>query len=214
MSRSTSPPVDPRAAYFDGIADRWDDWEDLPDLAARLASGLAELAVGRDERVLDVGCGTGNLTLALTRWLAPAGRIVAVDISPRMVERARAKVGDRRVTWHVAAADRLPLAAASIDRAICLSVWPHVSDRGATAAELRRVLRPGGALHVWHLASRERINDVHADAHAPAIRHDVLPSGAESARLLRETGFLVGTVVDDEQRYLITASRPDPPSAG
>jgi ubiquinone/menaquinone biosynthesis C-methylase UbiE len=194
----------PKTAFFDGIADRWDGWEDLAAMNAKLAAGLEELGVGADETVLDVGCGTGNLTRALLGRLSPAGRVVAVDISPRMIAVARRKVSDPRVAWHAADAARLPLGDASCDRAICCAVWPHFDDRAAAAVELRRVLRPEGRLHVWHLVPRGRVNEIHASA-GEAVRRDALAPADETARLLAGLGFAVTAAVDDGLRYLVTA---------
>ena len=196
----------PRAAFFDGIAEKWDGWEDLDALARKLAAGLDELGVGKGELVLDVGCGTGNLTRALLERLSEDGRVVAVDISPRMVEVAKRKVADARVVWRVADARSLPLPDASCDRVICYSVWPHFEEREAVAAELRRVLRPGGRLHVWHLISREKINEIHASA-GEAVRGDVLSPAAETAALISRAGFEVETAIDDGERYLVTARK-------
>lgn len=198
---------DPKAEYFDGIAERWDGWEDLEVLARRLDEGLAALGLRPDETVLDVGCGTGNLTRALLARLSPAGRVVAVDISPRMIEVARRKVSDPRVAWRVEDARRLSLGDACCDRAICFSVWPHFDDRAAVAAEFRRVLRPGGALHVWHLISRRRVNEIHAGA-GEAVRGDVLPPAAETAALLAAAGFDVATATESETGYLVTGVKP------
>jgi ubiquinone/menaquinone biosynthesis C-methylase UbiE len=78
-----------KARFFDGIADKWDGWDDLEVLGRRLAAGLEEMGVAPHETVLDVGCGTGNLTKALLARLGPNGRVIAADISPRMVEVAR-----------------------------------------------------------------------------------------------------------------------------
>jgi len=202
----TDSPVNPRSAYFDSIAERWDGWEDLQRLPVRLAAGLAELGVRPDETVVDVGCGTGNLTQALLVRLSAVGRVVAVDIAPGMLEVARRKVRDPRVSWRVASAERLPLADAGADRVLCFSVWPHLADRHAVAAEVCRVLRPGGFLHVWHLSSRETINGIHAGAGGP-IGADLLPPADETARLLAEHGFAVRKVVDDVKRYLVTAAK-------
>jgi demethylmenaquinone methyltransferase/2-methoxy-6-polyprenyl-1,4-benzoquinol methylase len=197
----------PKAAFFDGIAEQWDGWEDLPVLMGRLAAGLEEFGVGAGETVLDVGCGTGNLTRALLDRLSAAGRIVAVDLAPRMIAAARRKVPDPRVEWHVVDARRLPCADASCDRVICYSVWPHLDDRPAVTRELDRVLLPGGCVHVWHLISRERVNQIHATADE-AVRHDVLPPAPQTARLFADTGFRITAAVETPESYLVTAVKP------
>lgn len=197
----------PKVTFFDGIAERWDGWEELVSLAGRLSAGLAELGVGPDETVLDVGCGTGNLTAALLARLSPAGRVVAVDISPAMVAVARRKIDDPRVRWHIGDVLQLPLTEASVDRVLCYSVWPHFEDGAAVAVELARVLRPRGSLHVWHLIPRARVNAIHGSA-GEAVRLDLLAPGEDLAMQLRSLGFDVTTVIDDEQRYLVTALRP------
>jgi demethylmenaquinone methyltransferase/2-methoxy-6-polyprenyl-1,4-benzoquinol methylase len=198
----------PRAVFFDGIADKWDGWEDLAALKRKLAIGLDKLGVCADEKILDVGCGTGNLTRALLAKLSPAGRVFAVDISPRMIEVARHKVTDSRVSWHSEDARRLTLDDASCDRVICYSVWPHFEDRKEVAAELGRVLKPGGSLHVWHLISRQKINDIHAGA-GEAIRRDMLPPAQETAELLAALGFRIATASESEDGYLVTAVKPE-----
>jgi len=196
-----------RASYFDSIAGSWDGWEDLPLAAARLGAGLEEFGLAPDETVVDVGCGTGNLTLALLARLSAAGRIIAVDLAARMIAEARRKVRDPRVDWLVADARRLPLPDRSCDRMIFFSVWPHIDDPGEAVREAGRVLRPGGRLHIWHLASREKINAVHASVEGP-IRGDLLVPAFETAALVGRNGFAVETAVDGRDRYLVTASRP------
>jgi ubiquinone/menaquinone biosynthesis C-methylase UbiE len=105
----------PRAEFFDVIADKWDGWECLTALRQKFVTGLDAMGVNPDETVLDVGCGTGNLTSALLTRLSATGRVIAVDISPRMIEVARHKVCDERVAWHTVDASRLPLSAEHCD---------------------------------------------------------------------------------------------------
>jgi demethylmenaquinone methyltransferase/2-methoxy-6-polyprenyl-1,4-benzoquinol methylase len=198
--------MNPRSAYFDAIADQWDGWDDLAVLQRRLAAGLAAMGLGPRETVVDIGCGTGNLTLALLAALDAAGRVIAVDISPRMLEVARAKVHDARVSFQAAEAESLPLGSASCDRIICFSVWPHFRDQNAVCRELARVLRPGGHLHVWHLLSRHKVNEIHAAA-GEAVAGDQLGPATETAAHLAAGGFQVTAVVDDDEQYLVSARR-------
>jgi ubiquinone/menaquinone biosynthesis C-methylase UbiE len=196
-----------KTSFFDDLASEWDGRVDLAALEAKLAAGLEELDVGADERVLDIGCGTGNLTRALVDRLSGEGRVVAVDISPRMIEVAQRKVQDSRVSWLAADARQLPLGDGAFDRVFCCAVWPHFEDKAAVARELSRVLVPGGLLHVWHPIPRERVNEIHAAA-GPAVRHDVLRPAAETAELLAAVGYRTLLASEAEGRYLVTAQKP------
>jgi len=199
--------VEAKSKFFDGIADKWDGWEDLETVARKLSRGLDDLGVTADEAIVDVGCGTGNLTRALLDKLSQAGRVVAIDISNEMVKRASEKVSDPRVEWHVGDASRVPIDDSSVDRIICFSVWPHFEDPNAAAEEFKRVLRDRGTLHVWHLSSRATINEIHASA-GEAVADDVLVPATEAAKLLEQHGFVPYEVIDDDERYLVSARRP------
>lgn len=198
--------MNPRAAFFDAIADQWDGWDDLDRLGRRMADGLTRMGVGPSETVLDIGCGTGNLTLALLAKLQSAGRIVAVDISQRMLDVARGKIRDGRVAWHTASAESLPIHDATADRVICFSVWPHLHDQDAVLREFKRVLRPDGRLHIWHLAPKEKINQIHTSSTGP-IRSDLLLPAGETAATLGKAGFDVFEMIDDAQQYLVSARK-------
>lgn len=115
-------------------------------------------------------------------------------------------MNDTRVTWHHSSADQLSIEDNTIDRVICFSVWPHFGNHEAVAKELGRVLRPGGYLHILHLISRAAVNDIHAEAH-PSVHHDHLVPACETAELLKNNGFNVISMTDDELRYLVTACK-------
>jgi demethylmenaquinone methyltransferase/2-methoxy-6-polyprenyl-1,4-benzoquinol methylase len=212
MSTSNDERQGAKVRFFDGIAEKWDGWEDLDGVAAKLSAGLDELGVGPGESVVDVGCGTGNLTKALLQKVSPGGRIVAVDFSPEMVSQAKAKVSDPQVEWHVTDVTDIPAEDESMDRVICFSVWPHFDDPAAAVRELRRLLGPSGKLHVWHLSSRATINEIHASA-GEAVCDDVLGPAEETANLIEGLGFSIEEVVDDDVRYLVTATKKEQPRA-
>ena len=203
----TNPPCpDPRQSFFDNIADVWDGWHDLPALNARLAEFFERVGLQPDESVVDVGCGTGNLTLALLARLGPQGRVAALDISPAMLARAASKTTDERVTWHEAPADRIPLPNGTCDRILCFSAWPHFDRLDHVVAEFSRVLCPGGQAHILHLISKEEVNRIHSEAH-PTVRADRLPPVDEVADLFRASGFTVIEAEDNASRYLLSVRK-------
>lgn len=195
-----------RQVFFDSIADQWDGWMDMTWITSRLEEGLTRFGLGADEAVLDVGCGTGNLTRVLLGRLSERGRVIAVDLSPRMLELARAKNDDPRVEFRQTHACELPLADRSIDRAICFSVWPHIDAPETVALEIRRVLKTDGWMHIWHIDSRETINQVHAEA-GEAVRGDVLVPAKDLAVLVCDAGFSVEEVADTDREYVISARK-------
>ena len=200
--------ANPRIEFFDMIADQWDGWHDLRELGCNLDAILEKFGIDPGATVVDAGCGTGNLTVSLLNGtLGPSGRIVAVDISEKMLDLARRKVTDPRVTWHCGPVDQLPLDDGTVDHVICFSAWPHFQDPAAVTREFRRVLRAGGSLHILHLISRADVNRIHVQAH-PSVRHDILVPASETAKVLKMHGFRIINMTDDDRRYLITARKP------
>jgi SAM-dependent methyltransferase len=118
--------------------------------SAELDSLLSRL--GADPRggtCVEVGCGPGRMTAALA---ARFDRVVAVDVSPAMVERARREVDAPNVEFRVVAGDRLDgVADSSAAALVCYLVLQHVPGRAVVAAYLRefaRVLSPNGEAYV------------------------------------------------------------------
>lgn len=126
-------------------------------LAEQLVAAAPHPLGGR--RVLDAGAGTGLATAAL---VASGARVVALDLSHAML------------AWHAAGRPaaavgelgRLPLATASVDDALAAFVLNHLPDPAAALRELRRVVRPGGAVlatvyaNSFRSALRDRIDEV------------------------------------------------------
>jgi len=192
-----------RIGYFDKIAHEWDRWHDPSSVAERLRPGLQAFDIGQGEQLLDVGCGTGNLTMALAE-IAPTAAIHAIDISSNMIAIAKSKIPSARVNWYVADASSLPLGNGSIDRIFCYSVWPHFNDKRIVTEEFCRVLKPRGLLYVWHHGPRERINAIHATSDS-SIRGDELSSAQETARVLESLGLSVQKSQETQSEYCVIA---------
>lgn len=196
-----------RRDYFDELSSRWDGFTDGERVRKSLRSVLSDMQIKPDEHIVDLGCGTGNLTAVLVDILGPEGTVTAIDFAGAMIDVARGKIGDGRVRWLVADVVRLPLDADSVDRVICYSAWPHFPDHRAAARELHRVLRPGGMLHVLHIDSRDKINAIHAGV-GGAIEKDLLPPARDLAGVLAECGFTVLDVLESAEAYRVAARKP------
>jgi ubiquinone/menaquinone biosynthesis C-methylase UbiE len=112
---------------------------------ALLRPWIARRALGR---VLDVGCGTGNLLPLLADAGARADAYAGIDRAPAMLRMARekARASATPAGFVAATAETLPFAADSFDTAITASSLHDWGDPHAGLAEIRRVLRPGGEL--------------------------------------------------------------------
>jgi SAM-dependent methyltransferase len=152
--------ADQFAGRTDQVAGRTDQVRSLFDAKAptwpakyapggRLAGRLAQFAdalaihVPAGGRVLDVGCGTGNLARAAN---AADLRVTACDISAEMLGRAAAADPGRAVEWvHLDPLWlRLPFESATFDAVVAASVLEYVGQPGTVLSECARVLRPGG----------------------------------------------------------------------
>jgi 2-polyprenyl-3-methyl-5-hydroxy-6-metoxy-1,4-benzoquinol methylase len=101
---------------------------------------LEELRRARPVRLLEVGCGWGELSERMARELEAS--VVAIDQSPRMVELACSRGVDARV----GDVQRLPFRDGEYDAVVAAWMLYHVPDLGAALAECARVLRAGGVL--------------------------------------------------------------------
>ena len=120
-----------------------------------IAADIAAVA-SPQARVLEVGCGPGQLALELAR--THGLEVTGLDLDPAMVDRARANVGasfpggaQLQPTFVVGDVAALPFDDASFDLVASTFSMHHWSDREAGLHEIARVLRPGGRALIWDL---------------------------------------------------------------
>jgi SAM-dependent methyltransferase len=106
------------------------------------------------ETVLDLGTGTGSVAIAAATKLGPDGRIIAVDLSPEMLDKARARIQAiplPQVEFAEGRAEAIPAEDNSLDAVLASLSLMYVIDRASAAREISRVLKPGGRLvaSVW-----------------------------------------------------------------
>jgi trans-aconitate 2-methyltransferase len=106
---------------------------------------LDRLPLRGDERVLDLGCGTGRVTAQLLERLGPEGRVVGVDGSARMVEEAARRLGDDpRATFVRQDLLALDVAPPPADAAVSSATFHWIADHETLFARVRAALRDGG----------------------------------------------------------------------
>jgi ubiquinone/menaquinone biosynthesis C-methylase UbiE len=98
---------------------------------------------------VDVGCGTGTFALALKEH-RPATEVVGVDGDEEILALAQAKPGAARIEWREGLAQEVPVQSGSADVVTISLVLHHLlpDDKRRALAEARRILKPGGRLHV------------------------------------------------------------------
>jgi demethylmenaquinone methyltransferase/2-methoxy-6-polyprenyl-1,4-benzoquinol methylase len=143
-------PPDAVRTMFDRIAPVYDLMNRVmtAGLDGRWRRMTAEAVVRRGDRVLDACCGTGDLALADER---AGGRVVGLDFSERMLERARRKSAS--VEWVRGDLLELSFEDASFDAATVGFGVRNVADLERSLRELRRVLRPGGRLGILEITT-------------------------------------------------------------
>src|SRR5215469_15136371 len=110
-----------------------------------------QASVQPHHRVLDIGCGTGTFAVAIKRCL-PALEVVGLDPDPKALARSRRKADRAGVSirFDPGFANALPYSDASFDRVFSSLMFHHLPHDAklATLCEVRRVLKPGGSLHL------------------------------------------------------------------
>jgi ArsR family transcriptional regulator len=107
-------------------------------------------------RVADLGCGDGYLAIEASRW---ASRVIAIDRSRPVLERARAlakRRGVRNVTWRQGEIERLPLRDGAVDLAILSQALHHARKPADAIAEAARIVAPGGRVLVLDLREHDQ----------------------------------------------------------
>ncbi|PPK90889.1 methyltransferase family protein [Kineococcus xinjiangensis] len=197
MSEETRRYWDEQAATFDDEADHG-----LRDPAVREAWAglLLPLLPGAPARVVDLGCGTGSLALLL----GEAGHDVhGVDLSPRMVEAARAKVAAAGLAarFDVADAAAPPVEPGTVDVVLARHVLWAFEDPAAVLAAWIALLKPGGVLLLvegrWATGAGITARD--CEALVRRYREDA------RVRMLPDPSLWGGDITDE--RYLLVSSR-------
>lgn len=184
-------------------AEAWKKWFPVIEGGANklTARMLDSAGLKAGHRVLDIATGIGEPALSAARRVGPAGQVIAIDLSPGMLEFAAARALDAgldNVEFRVMNADALDFKAAHFDAALCRWGLMFVDDLAHTLRSIHAVLKPGAslALGVWATA-----DEVPALAIAARVLHRELglpppPEGAGTAFALADGDALLAALED------------------
>lgn len=189
-------------SFFDMKAHCWD--RSVPPSATKLERIFDLARITKYTTVLDVACGTGVLfPVYLNRDVTS---VTAVDISSHMLEQARKKLTDKRISLVHADIESIEFTM-QFDRIMIFNAIPHFPDPQRLLSKLSKALAPAGMLTIAHDIGRERLNALHRTrAHAVSI--DLLPIEQFSS-LCIACGLVVETAVSNDSLYVLSAYRPD-----
>jgi SAM-dependent methyltransferase len=209
------------ATVAERIGYRTEDIGAVPE-GANLGLGcgapLAHAALQPGETVLDLGSGAGFDAFLAARAVGPTGRVIGVDMTREMLERARqnaATTGHTNVEFREGRIEALPIDDASVDVVISNCVINLVPDKAAVFAEVARVLRPGGRMVVSDVVLERPLPAVVETSVAAltgcvagaSLRdtylRTVAAAGLEEVEVLEDRGFgeeILGMVPEDMLR--------------
>lgn len=147
---------------------------------------LAFSEVREGDVVLDLGSGAGIDLLIAARRVGPSGRVIGVDMTDAMLERARANVGAAgfdNVEVRKGLIEHLPVESGSVDWVISNCVINLSPDKPAVFAEIARVLKPGG---------RMRISDIVVEDMPEFVRQNAALYASCVAGAIAEGAYLAG----------------------
>ncbi len=148
------------ADVFHSVAGKYDIMNDAMSLGIhRLWKqfAIAQIGVRPGHTVLDLACGTGDLTLKMAPQAGPGGLVIASDINASMLQNGRDRLLDKGITGNVsyvqADAEKLPFPDNSVDRISIAFGLRNVTNQNAALSAMYRCLRPGGRLVILEFST-------------------------------------------------------------
>ncbi len=188
-------------SFFNDLAVSWHN----KTSSEALLNSMQQFGVKLDDLVVDVGAGTGVLTLPLSQ-LVKSGRVIALDISEKMLATARKNLAGEHIYYSCSDACQLSFHDKSIDKIVCYSTFPHIQKPQCALSEFYRVLKPGGKALIFHNCCSRKLNHHHAKM-TSVVSFDKLPKSEYLQTLMRDAGFTEIKTVEQPDLYWVEAEK-------
>lgn len=188
--------------FFNEKAEIWD--EICPHDISKVKTIIDMLNIEKGASVLDVGTGTGVLVPELSSRVGEAGRILAVDVSDKMIEVCERKHKYKNAQFKCV--DALVLKENNYQYITCYSMFPHFQDKKEALNILAQKLSKNGKLIICHSQSRDAINSLHQTA-GEEVKEDKLPTIETLEKYFSEAGLKTVHTVDNDEMFVIIGEK-------
>lgn len=185
--------------FFNKAAAYWDDI--AYDNSEKINKILDFSDIRENSSVLDVACGTGVLIPFLLK--RKVSRITGIDISPEMINAAKAKYTQyNNVVFINISAEDIDFEE-KFDRIIIFDAFPHFCNKEKVIQKMAENLKPDGRLTIAHSMGRKHLDELHKKTAGQVS--DKMVSGYELAKML-STDFLADIIIDNEDIFIVSAT--------
>lgn len=184
--------------FFNKYASTWDDNLIVnEDIINKI---LDDANIKENSSVLDVATGTGVLIpFYLKRNVS---KIIAIDLSDKMIDVARSKFDDKRIKF--ICDDVLNITDYKFDSIVVYNAFPHFKDGDSLIKHLSNMLNSGGRLVIAHGASRDKINDHHSGS-ASNVSNSLMTS--EELKTIMFKYLNVENIIDNDLMYEVCGEK-------
>ena len=197
-----------KAKFFDCQIDaEWADAEYTQEELVKAEKIFKLCKIKQGSSVIEPGCGSGRLTLLLAERCGLDGEIFALDISPKMIAKAKQRLRNQNnVKILCALVEDTEFCSESYDAVVCHQVFPHFENKETVLDKLVKALKPGAYLIISHFIGIEDINDVHRKSKSP-VENDIMPSNDDIKRMFDEVGLELILMEDDKNCFNVLGKK-------
>ena len=198
----------PKTRFFDTQAtEHWAQAAYTAHETEKLLQTIRTAQISLGANVFEPGCGTGRLTQLLSSNVGPQGRVVALDMSPGMLDVCRARLaGTQNVRLMPEAMEDAFLVPNYFDAVICHNVFHHFEDKIGMLQKAAATLKPNGRFVIHHFLKFSEINNPARKIH-DTVRLDLMPHVEQLQNMCSVSGMRLDYGSDSDDGFIMCATR-------
>ncbi len=187
--------------FFDTKAPTWQMSSEAKKETSAIFQYLDTYISGK---ILDMGCGTGQLFPFLAQQY-PDAQIIGIDLSFEMLRHCPHRMSNQQYILQ-GISEQLPFKTSSVDLILNYCCFPHIIHKKKALKEYYRILKPGKKCYIIHPQGSQSINHCHQSIGYP-VADDLLPAIDQAEKLLQQHQFQVEYSIDRNNIYLVAARK-------